>query len=274
MSIRGLVCAFAVLGAVEASLMLPQVSSAQLAETMTATGIQGQLQSMQKSNILAPGRKARGIAGVANQKRAYEREVLEEGTAQTIGAASIAPFDENSPVKGKTYAADGTVVSDGMLSGQRVVMVLKMGESNSFQVMAFRLQDPTIPAIPKNTPVHVTAVYNAKVKEPKSGMLIHGFSNAVFQAGQAVQPGSTGGQAPAPAEVQEEKPTFSSIMKGWVLRGTVQMNGKATAVFVNEDRVKYAKVGTVIEKGLRVVKVKNGEAGVVVDGERFDVTPW
>ena len=33
---------------------------------------------------------------------------------------------------------------------------------------------------------------------------------------------------------------------------------------------KVGKLGNLGE----VVKVKNGEAGDVVDGERFDVTPW
>lgn len=282
MSQRGIFCAFAALSGVGASLILPEVSSAQLAETMTSAGIQGQLHSSQKSNLLTPGRKARGIGSIANQKRADEDAALREtGSSQQgssvgrgVDAANVAPFSEKDPQKGKTYSADGVVVSDKNIGGHRTVLVLKINESNSFQVLAFRLNDPAaLPVLAKNTPVRVTAVYAAKIKEPDSGMLVHAFDNAVFESG-AQAPGGAGMGGGAPVASEPEKPTFESIMKGWVLRGTVQMAGKATAVFVNEDKVKYAQVGTVIEKGVKVVGVKNGQARVVVDGERFDVTPW
>src|SRR5438309_1933123 len=87
MSIRGIVGVLAVLGGLEASLILPKVSAAQLAETMTTTRIQGDVHSMQKSNLLTPGRRAKSIAGIANQRRADERAALDEGPTQQNSAA-------------------------------------------------------------------------------------------------------------------------------------------------------------------------------------------
>lgn len=278
MSIRGILCAFGVIGAIEASVIMPSVSKAQLAETMTSSAISGQLHSMQKSNLLTPGRKAKGIASLANQRRAYENQALEETpvapSSKGVDSANIVQFDAKTAVPGKSYIADGIVLSDEVKDGKRVVLVLKVSDSNSFQVLAFRVHDQAMPAIPKNTLVRASGVYASKFKEPKSGAMVPIFDDAMFEAGQVAQSGTTAPGAGTTAPIAVEKPTFESIMKGWVLRGTVQIGGKATAVFVNEDHVKYAQVGTVIDKGLRVVKVKNGEAGVVVDGKRFDVTPW
>lgn len=283
MSLRGVIGAFAVLSGVGASLILPTVSSAgQLAETMTATTISGQLHSNQSKGIGAVN-KSRGLASAANERRAYENDVIgqDSGNHQSdlqngrpksgVDAAAAAPFDEKHPVKGQSYATDGFVILDEVYPSGRLIVVLRIDGPNKFQVFGYRPHDSSIAKFAKNTPVKVTGVYAAKIKEPQTGTMVHGFDDAVFSAGSSTMANN---QAPNNAAAKEEKPTFNSIMKGWAFRGTVQVGGKATGVFVNESKVRYAQVGTLLDEGVRVASVGNGKARVLVDGSRFDVTPW
>lgn len=275
MSARGLFAAFAALSGVGASLILPMTSKAQLAETMAATSIHGQVATMQKSNLLTPGKRARAVASKAQPDRIWEQQT-EQGrgvsaNSKGVDSAEVVAFDEKSPVKGKTYLADGVVLSDSEISGQRVVLVLKVQSDNRFLVMGFRLHDPKLPTIPENTPVRVAGVYASKFKDPKTGTWLHGFDDAVFENAAVANAQPQGEQA---SPEKEEKPTFASLLKGWEFRGTVQANGEATGVFVNGENVRYAKPGTELDTDVKVTQVSGGQARVVVEGRRIDLTPW
>jgi len=280
MSVRGVIAAFAVLGIVEAGVVLPRVSQAgQLAETAAATSINGSMHSLNNTNVHAPG-KERALAQKANEFRGGgiqpedPRSHPPQGSQVAQGRAvpqQAALFDEKSAVKGRSYATEGTVVFDGTVNKQRLVIVVRIDGPNKFQLLGFRPVDPQLPPIPEKTAVQVTGVYAGKVREPQSGSLIHGFDKAVFAAA------GPSAQAPAPQAEQlkpEEKPTFSAVLKGWTFRGTAQVDGKATGVFVNENRVKYAQAGDELAEGVRVKKVFNGSVRVLADHKTLDLMPW
>lgn len=280
MSARGLFAAFAALSGVGVSMIVPMTSTAQLAETMTATSIGGQVASMQKSNLLTPGKRARSVAKRAQPDRIWEEQTPQSlsgstggrsGNGKGVDASAMVPFDDKNPVLGKTYVADGVAVADTEIKGQRMVLVLKVGSDSKMQMMGFRLHDPTMPKIPENTPIRVAAVYSAQFKDPKTGMLVHGFDNAIFENGALANANPQASPTPQP---EAEKPTFASLLKGWEFRGTVQAQGHATGVFVNGEQVRYAQPGTELDEDVRVTAVSAGQAKLVVKGKKMELTPW
>lgn len=272
MSTRGVLAALAAISGVTASLILPQVSQAQLAETMTTTNIQGQLHTIPRSGLAGPG-KAKAVAARANRQRAEDAHVTQDDPAAGHSASLAPPFDAKRPVKGQAYSTDGIVVHDGELLGERVVFLVRIDGPNKFQFLGFRLKDPTLPRLPEKAVVNVTATYAAKIKEPKTGSMVHGFDDAVFSLsdGQVAQQNGTN---PAADQPVAEKPRFESVLKGWVFRGSAQVSGKATGVFVNDKVVKYVHAGEELSEGVVVRNVSIGHACVAVDNHTVDVMPW
>jgi hypothetical protein len=181
-------------------------------------------------------------------------------------------FDPAHPVKGKTYRTNGVVVFDGLVNKQRVVFLVQLDSPNHYQVLGFRLHDPSIPAFAPQTPVEVTGVYAAKIKEPQTGSMVHGFDDAVFQAPQA-QSGQTQTSTPQ-TEDKVEKPTFEAVLKGWTFHGTVEVMGETTGVFTSEKETKYAHPGTQLSEDVKVTGLTNGKANLVVSGQNVEVAPW
>ncbi|MBS1715603.1 MAG: hypothetical protein JST30_14840 [Armatimonadetes bacterium] len=279
MSVRGVFAAFAVLGIIEAGVVLPRISQAgQLAESATATSISGSMHSLNNTNIHAPG-KARALARQASEARGGSYQPEEPVSSPSkgrraaqgqAGPAEVALFDEKSAVKGRTYATDGTVVFDGIVEKHRVVVLVRIDGPNKFQLLGFRPLDAQLPAFPEKAQVQVSGTYAGKIREPQSGSMIHGFDKAVFSAVGASPQSTAATTQPKP----EEKPTFSSALKGWTFRGTAQVDGQSTGVFVNENRVKYAQAGDELADGVKVKKVFNGSVRIVADHKTLDLMPW
>ncbi|MBS1723410.1 MAG: hypothetical protein JSS66_10710 [Armatimonadetes bacterium] len=290
MSVRGIVASLAVLAAAEASLIFPMVSNAQLAETMTATSIHGQLQKTGMNAVKAGFRgvqAARANNKAAAQQVAYGAQAFGDGQTAVRpdgggapGAGAVAPFDERNPVKGTVYSADGMVVWDGVVKTQRVIFLVRISGPNQFQILGFRPHDPMMPKMPKNAQVSVTGVYAARIKEPTTGSMVHGFDDAVFSApglgaGQAGGvPGPGVGQADQAKPQAPEKPSFSTALKGWSFRGMAQVGNSSTGVFVNDTRVRYLSAGEKLDDGVVVTSLKDGRANLTVDNKKVEVDPW
>lgn len=290
MSVRSIVCALAVLASVESAVLVPRISTAgqQLAETAAAVSIHGQLQGTQNiKSGLRSANTARALQKNSNNQLAYGNQAFGNGETAvrpqvqgglqpkskgSVDAAEAMAFDAAHPVPGKTYRTSGIVVFDGIVNKQRLVFLIQLDSPNHYEVLGFRLHDPNIPVFPKQSSVDVTAVYAAKIKEPQTGSLVHGFDDAVFSASQA-NPAPTQGESPQ-AEQAPEKPTFESVLKGWTFRGTVEVMGSTTGVFTSEKEIKYAHPGTVLSEDVKVTALQNGKAKLDVAGQKVEVAPW
>lgn len=288
MSVRTLVFAFATVACIEASVLAPGFSTAQqLAETAAATSIHGQLQSTQNTKAGLHGvNTARALQKNSNNQLAYGNQAFGDGKTAvqsqssgqsaksqgSVDAADAAAFDAGHPVLGKTYRTNGIVVFDGNVNKSRVIFLIQLDSPNHYQVLGFRPHDPSIPQFAPQTQVDVTAVYAAKIKEPQTGSMVHGFDDAVFQAGTSA-PGSPNAGAQQP-EQKDAKPTFDSVLKGWSFHGTVQVDGETTGVFTSEKEIKYAHPGTKLSDDVKVANLENGKAKLVVAGQKVEVAPW
>lgn len=290
MSVRSIVCAFAVLASVEAAVIVPKFSTAQqLAETAAAVSIHGRLQGAQNTKAgFGAVNKARALSKNSNKQLAYGNEAFGDGetavrpTTQSTSSRpgnDLARFDASHPVVGKRYRTSGIVILDKRVGTQRVVFLLQLDKPNHYEVLGFKLSDPTLPEFPKQAQVEVTGTYAAKIKEPETGSMVHGFDNAVFQAPQsqsAVAPGPAMDTQPAlqPEPAKEDKPTFDSVLKGWTFCGTVEVMGQTTGVFTNEGAIKYAHPGTKLGEDVKVVSLSTGYASLTVAGKPVEVAPW
>lgn len=281
MNLRAIMAISSVVIVAEASLILPHVSHAQLAETATATSINSGLHTRPMSNVLGASRRAKSLSKLANQQRKEDEEAWNpkaqggqtQQTSRKVSLETSQEFNENQAVRGKLYNVSGNIVNDGDESGHRVISVIQWISQDKYVIFGVRPKDARLPRFLPDTPVKFTGVYVDKSTDRKFGNTIYALKDGVFEQvvpgnGQT-QDGNTKADTP-----EAEKPTFNSVLKGWNYRGMVQVEGHATGVFVNEDRVKYAQPGTALGEGVRVSQVNDEQAIVIVDGKKVQVSPW
>lgn len=79
-----------------------------------------------------------------------------------------------------------------------------------------------------------------------------------------------GGEASAPKEPEKPKVPFD----GWKFVGSVESNGGATGVFMREGKTLYAQTGDELSDGIKVGKLKSGEATLIQNGKASQLMPW
>ncbi len=266
MSVRGSLAGLAAVCMAGGSLIVPKVSGAQLADTAATTAVQGHLNSM--SNGVKGGMRAvkgaRALVQDSKRQVAEGAEVFGDGkTANDASSpSSLAPQD------GKPFTVQGVVFTDEVKDGQRVVVLVRGADPQHKEAFAFHITDPNFPKQERGTVVSMTGSVVAHMKDPKTGGMVYALDNGQLVTGAPGQGAGAASQAPP------EKPRFDDALRGWSFRGTVEMEGKATGVFVKEKQVHYGSPGDELAGGVHVLSVRDGQARLKVDGQTMDITPW
>jgi hypothetical protein len=224
--------------------------------------------------------KAAGV--LAGRREAEQVGAASQEAGPADAQVSFGGFQAPDYKKGQEYTESGQVLGVAETPGGPIVLVLKGVDGKKAHVLGF--VQPAGQTFQSGQWVSFTGRFVGQKEIGKEKVTAYAFDGVTVQA--APGQGAPGQTAPGqtatgqPGQGQQpvappEKPKFEDLYGGWRFVGTATGEGRDTAVFVQEDKVRFAGEGESFDDGLKVHEVGDGWAEVRFGKSPSSVlTPW
>jgi len=196
------------------------------------------------------------------------RASVASGLASKVFQAGevVQAFNANSAkaakeLVGAPISAQGVVVKVVPSDEKTLVYLAPVNAKSDSPLFAFRFAGNQPFELGK--PVELQGKFMGRMK-------MDGLPNDIYLVDASVDGGVGSGAANAPKEPEKPKVPFD----GWKFVGSVESGGSATGVFTKEGQTLYAQPGDTLSDGIKVGRLKSGEAVLVQNGKSSVVMPW
>ncbi|QYK53029.1 MAG: hypothetical protein KF824_12315 [Fimbriimonadaceae bacterium] len=237
--------------------LAPQIGTGGIAGGMRAAGQAKENKKLgdaraKEANSLMSGEGGASVASSLASKVFQAGEIVQAFNANSAKAAK--------ELVGAPVSAQGVVIKVVPSNEKTLVYLAPPNAKSDAPLFAFRFEGNHPFELGK--PVELQGKFMGRMK-------MDGLPNDIYLVDATVE-GAGGGAASAPKEPEKPKVPFD----GWKFVGSVEAEGGATGVFTKEGQTLYAQAGDTLSEGIKVGRLKSGEAVLIQDGKSSVVMPW